>query len=720
MASDASINNNLIDNESGSKPLFFPLVLGLIGLQWFVVLIVSYFLWGFAAVGLGEYIATGEIQSVYLGDFSLYNFDASILTGSVDPLILSVVIIVVVGLLIPIILSAWALASVIDTWRLRINGYRNLLTLGVGQVLVAAIIFSNGTYAGIAMLSFMLLLMLGHWKFYPDYRGMADRDFFSDLRFIRVFWQIVFVAIILFVTKFLVINVYNSMVDAAAIPTFDFLFRRAGFGINQSPDWYSSNSRYGDAFIVGVINTLQVVSIGLVLATVLGILLGIFLLSPNWLVRVISRAYVEFLRNTPLLIQLIFWYFVFWLSLPSTNITIPNESVMIVPLRYFPYLFALIGAAIFIWRFNAPGRLLNGFLTGFLIAEAAFFLSYNYVVIVLLGLIGVGAVFAVYRKLVPSNYEGLIAGAGAMLVAQLIGHILLDGLTATNIIADARIIYGEVAPAAIFGPNVFALPGVSFTPNFFLFGVITLVGLVVAVGLFIYWGTIIDRTGADIPRTVYATALVILVGVIAWGIASRPIPPDLEITIGEGDDQQTVPLSQVREEGLLDETEMAIYDTEQPVLVQVPELNRFGTRVLVGSSISPNFAALLLGLVIYTSAYIGEIVRAGIQAVPWGQVEAARALGLSTPQTLRMIILPQALRVILPPLGNQYLNLSKNSSLATAIAFSDTYQVGQTIMNQSGQSITGFFLILVVYLTLSLIISLVMNIVNSRFQLVTR
>jgi general L-amino acid transport system permease protein len=85
-----------------------------------------------------------------------------------------------------------------------------------------------------------------------------------------------------------------------------------------------------------------------------------------------------------------------------------------------------------------------------------------------------------------------------------------------------------------------------------------------------------------------------------------------------------------------------------------------------------------------------------------------------------MIVLPQALRVIIPPMGNQYLNLSKNSSLAAAIAFSDTYQVGQTVMNQSGQSITGFFIVLLVYLSLSLIISLFMNYVNSRFQLVTR
>jgi general L-amino acid transport system permease protein len=183
-------------------------------------------------------------------------------------------------------------------------------------------------------------------------------------------------------------------------------------------------------------------------------------------------------------------------------------------------------------------------------------------------------------------------------------------------------------------------------------------------------------------------------------------------------DLEVLPLEQVREEELLSPTELQRYE-QPPIVVMNPERNRFG-RVLAGINLSPSYMAVLIALVVYTAAFIGEIVRAGIQAVPYGQIEAARAVGLSSPQTLRMIILPQALRVIIPPMGNQYLNLSKNSSLATFVAYADTYQVGQTIMNQSGQSITGFFLILLVYLTMSLLISLVMNLVNSRFQLVTR
>ncbi|MEL6307021.1 MAG: ABC transporter permease subunit [Chloroflexota bacterium] len=721
MTEDASFNKRKNSGEATERGALFSGVLALLGIQWLSALIAAFAVWGLATIGLANYVLSGTIEPINLpaGNISLYNFGESLLTGTLDPLILVVVVIIVGVLLIPVAFSAWALISVANGWQMRVEGYRNLLTLAVGQVIVSAILLENIALTIISFIALAVLFGAAHFKFYPEYEGMPIRDFFSDLRFIRVFWQVFFVAVIMFSMKFLAESVYQSLVNANALPTFDFLFRRAGFAINQSGDWYSADSRYGDAFIVGVINTLRVVWIGLVLSTVFGVLLGIFLLSNNWLVRTISRIYVEILRNTPLLLQLIFWFFVFWLSLPADNVTVPNESVMVVQLRYFVYLFALIGALVYVWRFNAPNQLFSGFLVGFLIAEAVFFVNASYIAIVLLGVVGIGAIYAANQEgTIPSRFSGLAMGAGAMLMAQFVGHALLDGLAVAGITESARIVYGEVVPLAIFGPNVFALPNIAATPNFQLFAIISVVGLVVAIGLYTYWGRVIDSTGADIPRTVYATGIVLIVVVAGWLISARPISPELAITIE--DLEEPVPLSQVIDEELLDEDELAVYTTEAPILVQPPELNRFGSRVLVGVSLSPNYAALLLGLVVYTSAYIGEIVRAGIQAVPWGQVEASRALGLSTSQTLRMIILPQALRVILPPLGNQYLNLSKNSSLATAIAFADTYQVGQTIMNQSGQSITGFFIILMVYLTLSLIISFVMNIVNSRFQLVTR
>ena len=161
-------------------------------------------------------------------------------------------------------------------------------------------------------------------------------------------------------------------------------------------------------------------------------------------------------------------------------------------------------------------------------------------------------------------------------------------------------------------------------------------------------------------------------------------------------------------------------DLPQPDMRELPTGEMIIRRIEGGETISPEYAALLVGLVLYTAAFIGEIVRAGIQAVPKGQIEASRALGLSYGQTLQLVILPQALRVIIPPLGNQYLNLTKNSSLAIAIAYADVFAIARTIINQTGQTIVPFMTVMLTYLVLSLIISAVTNWFNRALQLKER
>ena len=155
-----------------------------------------------------------------------------------------------------------------------------------------------------------------------------------------------------------------------------------------------------------------------------------------------------------------------------------------------------------------------------------------------------------------------------------------------------------------------------------------------------------------------------------------------------------------------------------PWQVDVPELRGFNFRG--GGLLSPEFVALLLGLVLYTAAFIAEIVRAGIQAIHGGQWEAAGALGLSRGDQLRLIILPQALRVIVPPMTSQYLNITKNSSLAVAIGYQDIVSVANTTINQTGQAIEGIAIIMMVYLTISLSISAFMNWYNARIALKER
>jgi ABC-type amino acid transport system permease subunit len=158
--------------------------------------------------------------------------------------------------------------------------------------------------------------------------------------------------------------------------------------------------------------------------------------------------------------------------------------------------------------------------------------------------------------------------------------------------------------------------------------------------------------------------------------------------------------------------------TEYPVVMSSPQLE--GLNLVGGTRMSPEFAAILFGLVLYTAAFIAEIVRAGILSVQRGQSEAARALGLSESQRLQLVVLPQALRVIIPPLTSQYLNLAKNSSLAIAVGFFDLVNVTNTILNQSGRVLQVIALVMLSYLSISLLISALLNWYNRRMALVER
>ena len=155
-----------------------------------------------------------------------------------------------------------------------------------------------------------------------------------------------------------------------------------------------------------------------------------------------------------------------------------------------------------------------------------------------------------------------------------------------------------------------------------------------------------------------------------------------------------------------------------PTAVDMPERTTF--NVAGGGSVTPEFLALTIGLSIYTAAFIAEIVRSGIQAVPWGQIEAASSLGLSRQRQLQLVLLPQAMRVIIPSLTNQYLNLTKNSSLAVAIGYPDLVSISNTTLNQTGRAVECITIIMAVYLTLSLSTAAFMNWYNARVAIKER
>lgn len=339
---------------------------------------------------------------------------------------------------------------------------------------------------------------------------------------------------------------------------FGFWNNAAGFDVNQKLIPFSaSGSTYGQAFWVGLLNTLLVASIGIVLSTFLGFFVGVARLSSNWIVSKLAMIYVEVIRNLPLLLQLFFWYNAVLKPLPN-----PRQSITL-----------------------PAGALLNN--RGLYIPDPQF-------------------------------------GPGGSLIIWA----FLIGLVATFLFRS----WARKQQAA---------------------------------------------TGKQYPTGWVALGLIVVLPVLVYFITGRPIT--------------------------------FVY----------PELAGFNLRG--GIQIFPEFVALLVGLTTYTAGFIAEVVRAGILAVSKGQTEAANALGLRAGPTLKLVVIPQAMRVIIPPLTSNYLNLTKNSSLAVAIGYPDLVQVFTgTVLNQTGQAVEVVAITMAVYLTISLVTSLFMNIYNKRMALVER
>jgi general L-amino acid transport system permease protein len=391
----------------------------------------------------------------------------------------------------------------------------------------------------------------------PEPRGHTHASVppWRDIRVLRIVAQVVVLLVVGVIIAIAVRNMLGALESRGLGFGFSFLNRSAGFEIPESPIPYRSTDTYGQAFLVGLLNTLFVSVVGIVLATVLGIIVGVARLSPNWLVNKIAAGYVELMRNTPLLVQLFIIYFAIFLQLPSVADTLAwGESVFL----------------------NQRG------------------------------------VFVPAPQAQP--------GLGAWVAVVGVGLAIAIGAT---VLAGRRELDGRPVPGLrLAGLGAFAL-------------------LVVA----------------------------------GW------------IVIG-------------------------------PFAFELPVRERF--NFAGGLRLSPEFSALLVGLVIYTAAFIGEVVRGGIQAVRRGQWEASRALGLSEGQALRLVVFPQAMRIIVPPLTSQYLNLAKNSSLAIAIGYPDLFKVGQTMANQTGQPVPVIILVMGTYLSISLVTSLLMNLYNPRVQVLER
>jgi His/Glu/Gln/Arg/opine family amino acid ABC transporter permease subunit len=556
----------------------------------------------------------------------------------------------------------------------------------------------------------------------PNTRN-SFQNIISDLRFLQIFGQIIFIILVLFAVSGVLNSIISALASRNLTPNFVFLNNRAGFAI-AGAEGYSADDSFWAAYMVGVKNTLVVVAAGLVGTTILGILAGIFLLSGNWLIRTITRFIVEILRNTPLLVQIIIWYF-FVLSLPALNqaIQLPRTGLIALPIRFGLYLIVALIAWRYLRGLRSEQRDSRAWLGPLLISAAvaieigfAFFYKAADSNLFNAGLatsgqmiyVLVSVLLVVVLAYALRDWRSLIIGLG---VGQLLG-----GLLYFFGVAPETALIAEMKPLIYLSNRGLVSPEIHATARFAVWFLFVVIGLTVAVLLFVYLRRQTEQTGTPYPRMRYAVLSLILFSVIGWFVVgAEPLPA--AVPVNQNGTLTYMPLDQALSSGALSKDDQLQYATT-PITVGLPQ--RAGLRFSEGTTLDQRYIALLLALVIYTASFIAEIVRAGILAVPRGQIEAARALGLSGGQMLYMVVLPQALRVIIPPLGNQYLNLAKNSSLALAIAYSDIFAVMNTVINQSGQSVTGVFIIMVSYLVISLTIAAAMNWINGRFQLVTR
>lgn len=380
--------------------------------------------------------------------------------------------------------------------------------------------------------------------------------FWYDPRKRSILYQIGVLLMVGLLGYYLVSNTTANLERQSIATGFGFLQKEASFEIGESLISYSAADKYARALFVGFLNTLLVSFIGIIITVILGTFVGIARLSTNWLVSRLAAVFIEVFQDIPILLQLFFWYALFYEMLPG-----PRQAL----------------------------NPINGV-----------FLSNR------------GLVFAIPEFHIAYIYMGCAFVLGCVIVFLM-----------------RRWAHQRQA-----------------------------------------------RTGEPFPVFRVGIGILILAPLLAWLIGGAP------------------------------------------TAMSVPALKGFNFKG--GLNVSPEFTALLLGLVLYTAAFVAEAVRAGIQSVSKGQREAAMSIGLKSSQVLNLVILPQALRVIIPPLTSQMLNLTKNSSLAVAIGYPDFVSVAGTTINQTGQAIEGVAMIMIVYLIFSLSTSAFMNWYNKKMALVER
>ncbi len=457
-------------------------------------------------------------------------------------------------------------------------------------------------------------------------------------------------------------------------------------GIDTLPD---SGAR---ALTVGIINTMRVAISGIFVATLIGTIIGIARLSSNWIVNKLATVYIETIRNIPLLVQIFFW------------------SALAVGLP------SLTAEDVGTYWFKTSNR---GFAFSWVFPDGGF---WPWLVFIAVGFFVGRWLLRRRRQHQEDTGEPGHGGwymAASILVFAVVGWFAWPVLSFMEPVLEAIEKFVANLPQIIV-PIVIALGAIAasvwWIRGFFEsrrtpagFGKLTdddwfrvvfagFAGIAIAVVAFVI-GEFTIKTVAGEVLSVAELAIVGVSNFFGW-LGAKFNATDAN-TVIEG----------IRSGGPL------VFERPQVILAGGAQIPQFGSSGMV---LTVPFFAIWTGVTVYTASFIAEIVRGGILAVPKGQTEASMALGLKRSQYLRQIILPQAFRIILPPLGNQYLNLAKNTSLGIAVAFADIVAVGVTIVNQTGQSLPVVLVWMAFFLTVSLSISAVVNYYNRRMQLVER
>jgi general L-amino acid transport system permease protein len=500
----------------------------------------------------------------------------------------------------------------------------------------------------------------------PQPDGFRLSQLLYDTRYRSMTIQIIALVGFLLIIGWLVRNTAQNLAALGKPLGFGFLWDIAGYDINQRLIEYNSQMTHLRAAMVGVLNTLLVAFLGCITATVLGVLIGVLRLSKNWVVARIMTIYIEMFRNVPVLL---------WILI-----------TMAIFIEIFPQPKDFRGAD--------PAATMNFFDSvaitnrGILIPALAYGPGFVLVLITfVLSLIGIVFFRRYARKLQEQTGKILPAGLISLGIFFVPTLVVFLGATMVNLNKE-HVIFGAKT-LTMNADNSISADGVL---------------------------RFCDTGGAG---NVNAKNLMRANGVKFKSIASYDLENSLSrITSGDtrtGCDIATVPAGTALPEGLLISEGISVY-SGRPIELEKPYLAGFNFTdgVLMRNSL----IALWFALSLYTAAFIAETVRSGIQAVAKGQTEAAGALGLRAGRITSLVVLPQALRVIIPPMISQYLNLTKNSSLAIAVGYMDiTGTLGGITLNQTGREMECLMILMAIYLAISLIISTGMNWYNDRVKL---